>query len=166
MSSHYATHLDAPFHFEDDGITVDQLALETLIGPALVHETSAAKLIQPQDLPDLSGVERILFKTRNSDFITDRVFHTDFVSIGLQAATVLVQAGVRLVGIDYFSVEAFTAPGHPVHHVFCRQGVILVEGLNLQDVSPGWYDLTVLPLKIQGGDGSPCRAVLREIKIP
>ena len=72
-------------------------------------------------------------------------------------------ARVKLVGIDYFSIEAYANPGHPVHHCLCGNGVIIVEGLDLRAVQPGWYELMVLPLKIQGGDGSPCRAVLKEL---
>ena len=77
MSSHFGTHLDAPSHFETDGLTLEQLPLEVLIGPALVHEVRSLKLIEPDDLPVLEGIERLLFKTKNSERIADREFHTD-----------------------------------------------------------------------------------------
>ncbi len=163
MGSHFATHLDAPYHFERNGKKLDELSLDTLIGKTLVHPVSASDLIQTADLPDLSNVERIIFKTNNTRFIGDSVFHEDYVALGLEAAQLMVRAGIRLIGIDYFSIEKFKAAGHPVHHELCGNGVILVEGLDLRSVQPGWYELIVLPLNIQGGDGSPCRAVLRDI---
>lgn len=163
LSTHFGTHLDAPYHFEDDGARVHQLDLDVLVGPALVHEVDAADLVRPEHLPPLQGVERILFKTKNSAKIADAMFHTDYVSIGLETAVELNRAGVRLVGIDYFSVEAFKNPSNPVHHEFCGNGVILVEGLDLRAVSAGRYELIVLPLKLQDGDGSPCRAILRDL---
>ncbi|MGC9329919.1 MAG: cyclase family protein, partial [Candidatus Hinthialibacter sp.] len=164
MSSHFGTHIDAPYHFEEDGVRVDEIPLETLMGKALVHEVDAYPLIQPEHLPDLTGVERILFKTSNCWFIDETEFHTDYVSLGVEAARILVQAGITLVGLDYFSIEAFKAPGHPVHHALCGGGVILLEGVDLRQVPSGWYELLALPLKIEGADGSPCRAVLRDLK--
>lgn len=161
LSSHFGTHLDAPFHFEPDGMTLEQLPLETLMGPVLVHEVSSFPLIQPNDLPDLFNTTRIIFKTCNTNYISDETFHTDFVALSNEAAMALVEAGIILVGIDYFSIEAYKNPGHPVHHTLCGNGVIIVEGLDLRQVDPGEYDLIVFPLKIKGGDGSPCRAVLR-----
>ncbi|MBI1390715.1 MAG: cyclase family protein [bacterium] len=162
MSTHFATHLDAPFHFEPDGIRVDQLDLETLIGPVLVHEAGASDLIEPEHLPSLEGVERIIFKTRNLKFIASKNFNTEYVALSHEGARALTGAGVKLVGIDYFSIEAYRNPGNPVHHELCGKGVIIVEGLDLRGVAPGWYDLTVLPLKLKGSDGSPCRAILRD----
>ncbi|MDP8243485.1 MAG: cyclase family protein [Candidatus Hinthialibacter antarcticus] len=164
MSTHFATHLDAPYHFEPDGLRLDQLDLNTLIGPALVHEVEGdAPLILPAHLPPLDGVERIIFKTRNSAYIDDTKFHEDFTALGLDAARALTAAGVKLVGIDYFSIEAFKNPGHPVHHELCGKGMIIVEGLDLRNVPPGRYELIALPLKFKDADGSPCRVVLRDI---
>lgn len=164
LSAHFATHMDAPFHFIDDGATMEQLDLSTLMGPALVHEVpDADKVIEPRHLPDLTGVDRIIFKTANTRFIADTEFHTQFVSLGLEAARVLTQAGVKLVGIDYFSIEAFAAVGHPVHKELLGRGVVILEGADLRLVTPGWYELITLPLKIEGADGSPCRAILRTI---
>lgn len=164
MSSHFATHLDAPYHFEPSGLRLDHLDLNTLIGPALVHDIDGgAPLILREHLPPLDGVERILFKTRNCGFIDDTAFHEDFTALSLEAAQTLTAAGVKLVGIDYFSIEAFKNPGHPVHHELCGKGVIIVEGLDLRKVQPGRYELIALPLKFQDADGSPCRVVLRDI---
>ncbi|MGI6455353.1 MAG: cyclase family protein [bacterium] len=163
MSSHFATHLDAPRHFIDEGMTVDQLDLQTVIGPALVVEVDTPDLIRPEHLPDLKNVERILFKTANSRFVADTDFHTDYVALGLEAAQALSRAGVILIGIDYFSIEAFKNPGHPVHRELCGNGIILVEGLDLRNIDPGMYELICLPLTIAGCDGSPCRAILRDL---
>lgn len=162
MASHFGTHMDAPYHFEPDGIPIDQVDPQILVGPCLVHAVDTPDLIKAEHLPDLAGVERIIFKTSNTHFIADTVFHTDYVSIGLSAAQALTQAGVRLVGLDYFSIEAYKAEGHPVHHELCGKGVILLEGPDLRAIKPGRYELIVLPLKIQNGDGSPVRAVLRD----
>lgn len=162
-SSHFGTHMDAPYHFEEEGMRLDQIPLSILMGPVLVHAVEGVDLIQAEHLPDLSGVERVLFKTSNGRFVSDTEFHTDYVSLGLDAARALTQAGVRLVGIDYFSIEAFRAPGHPVHRELCGQDVILLEGVDLRRIEPGWYELIALPLAIEDGDGSPCRAVLRDL---
>lgn len=162
LSTHIGTHLDAPYHFIDDGIRVDALDLESLVGPALVHEIDPTEtLIKPEHLPDLNGITRILFKTSNSSFIDDTEFHTEYTSVSPEAAKAMTDAGIKLVGIDYFSVEAYESPGHPVHKELCGKGVILVEGLDLRKIRPGRYDLTVLPLKLKNADGSPCRAILR-----
>lgn len=163
MSSHFGTHLDAPLHFEAEGRTLERLSLSILIGPALVWEAKPNEHIQPSDLPDLSGVERILFKTPNCHWLGDTEFHENYTAVSPDAAKALTNAGVKLVGIDYFSIEAYKSPGHPVHHELCGNGVIIVEGLDLRDVPPGTYELICLPLKIEGGDGGPCRAVLREM---
>ncbi len=163
MSSHFGTHLDAPFHFENDGIKVDQLALETLIGKALVCEIDSHDLIQPGHLPNLEGVERLLCKTPNGEFIDDTQFHQDYTAVSNDAAKAMVEAGIKLLGIDYFSIEAFHSPGHPVHHTLCGNGVILLEGLDLRNIKPGWYELIALPLKLKDGDGSPCRVILRDL---
>lgn len=162
FSSHFATHLDAPFHFEHNGMKLDAVPVDVFMGPALVHEVSSQTLIEVDDLPEnLSQYQRIIFKTKNTSYIADETFHKDYIALSNEAAQVLVEQGIRLVGIDYFSIEAYKNPGHPVHHTLCGNNVIIVEGLDLREVEPGEYDLTVLPLKIKNGDGSPCRAVLR-----
>lgn len=163
LGSHFATHLDAPYHIVENGARIDEIDLDTLIGRVLVHEVDAPNFIQPKHLPDLIGVERILFKTSNSRFIDDPVFHTQYVSLSVDAARELVRAKVRLAGIDYFSIENYKSADLPTHRELCGNGVIILEGLNLRDVEPGWYELFALPLKIQGCDGSPCRAALRDL---
>ncbi len=165
MSSHTLTHVDPPGHFIDRGLTVDRLPLEVLIGPAVVVEPHPEKnLITATDLGQLGlrDAERVLIKTRNSYLWAGGPyeFQPDYVSLSKDAATWLVSRGVKLVGVDYLSVEAYEAREHPVHHTLLGNGVVVVEGLNLTQVPEGRYQLICLPLKIQSGDGAPARVVL------
>lgn len=167
MGDHTGTHLDPPIHFIPGGKTVDELDLEILYGRALVVDmTKVAKAITPQDLAHAyipRDITRVLFKTRNSQFWDPpRAFQPDFVGIGWDAADWLVQHGFRLVGIDYLSVELYDAPEPKTHRMLLGADIVVVEGLNLSNVAPGEYTLACLPIKIKGGDGAPCRAILIE----
>lgn len=164
LSSHSGTHVDAPFHFEPDGATVDMLPLETLVGPAWVVEITDKPAIEREDLEvaGLKGKERILFKTSNSNLWNSAQFSREYVHLSLEAARYLVQAGIKLVGIDYLSIEKFESDDHPVHHQLLRNGIVVIEGLNLSQVPAGRYQLVCLPLKIRAGDGAPARAILIE----
>ena len=163
FGSHTGTHLDAPRHFIDGAAAIDTLALDVLIGRALVAQVEADRLIEPAHLAavPLDGHTRVLFKTRNSALWDRASFSRDYVALSLASARHLVERGVKLVGIDYLSIEAFGADGHPVHKTLLGAGVVILEGLDFRRVPPGVYDLSCLPLRIAGGDGSPCRAVLR-----
>jgi len=166
VSTHTGTHIDAPRHFLPDGISVDQIPVDVLVGPALVvqmaveHEITAADLEAAAIPPD---TERLLFKTNNSRLLDDEDFRHDFVYLALDAARWLVERGVRLVAIDYLSVERMDAQPNIVHQTLLRAGVVIVEGADLRKVAPGPYLLACLPLKIEGGDGSPVGAVLVEM---
>ncbi len=164
FGSHTGTHVDAAKHFFDDGQTVDQLSLDTLIGPALVIEFGDdVRSITRDDLAkqDLAGVERILLKTRNSSYLTqDPVFHKDYTYVAPDAAEYIVARGIKLVGVDYLSVEQFHSGHHLTHITLLRANVIIVEGLALDGVPAGEYKLICLPLKIVGCDAAPARAVL------
>jgi arylformamidase len=103
----------------------------------------------------------VIFKTRNSALWDRASFAREYVALSVDAARQLVDRGMRLLGIDYLSIEAFGAVGHPVHKTLLGSGVVIVEGLDLRHVTPGPYELYCLPLRIAGGDGAPCRAVLR-----
>ncbi len=166
FGDHTGTHLDPPVHFIPGGKTVDQLDLDTLYGPARVVDfTHVAKHITADDLERAqipAGVLRVLCKTRNSAMWDRPDFQKDFVALAFDAAHWLVDHGVRLIGIDYLSVEAFDASEPRAHRILLGAGVIAVEGLNLTDIAPGDYTLACLPIKIQGGDGAPCRAILIE----
>lgn len=166
-STHIGTHVDPPSHFIAGGLTLDELPLDVLIGPARVVDVGEAMAIDATTLAacDLTGVERVLFKTRNSSFWPptedDKEFREDFVYIEPDAARLLVESGVRLVGIDYLSVEKFNFTEPATHWTLLGAGVVIVEGLALRDVPPGDYELICLPLKIKDGDGAPARVVLR-----
>ena len=164
MSVHSGTHVDAPRHFFDDGAGTEALALELLMGRARVIEVASRTGIAAEDLAgeDLSEDVRILIKTRNSQLWGSAEFRADYVGVTESGAQHLVAHGIKLVGVDYLSVEKFKTPGAPAHHVLLGNGTIVIEGLNLRDVEPGIYDLYCLPLRIVGSDGAPARVVLRK----
>jgi arylformamidase len=164
---HTATHVDAPNHFLDGTRKVAELDLYKLIGDCYVLELSDDVLaIEPKHIEHLRNIERILFKTRNSQFWNEpeKGFRTDFTYISPQAAKLLVEKNVKLVGIDYLSVERFGAKSFETHITLLEKEVVIIEGLDLREVSQGSYELLCLPLKIEGGtgDGSPARTVLRQ----
>jgi arylformamidase len=169
FSVHTGTHVDAPSHFLESGGGVDRLSLETLIGPAQliefpesVTEVSASNLNRAGVRP---GVERILLKTRNSALWADprHEFYKSYVSLTTDGAQWLVDHRVKLIGIDYLSIQKFRDTSSRTHHVLLDAGVVIVEGLDLREPRPGMYHLSCLPLKIIGCDGAPARAVLSEI---
>jgi arylformamidase len=164
MSAHSGTHVDAPRHFFDDGPGVEGLPLEMLMGRARVIELTTRRGIVPEDFAglDLSEDVRLLIKTANSRLWGSPEFHTDYVGVTGAGAKFLVERGVKVVGVDYLSVEQFKTPGAPAHHVLLGGGTIVIEGLNLRDVEPGIYDLICLPLRIVGADGAPARVLLRQ----
>lgn len=164
MSVHTGTHVDAPSHFLRGGAGVETLDLTILVGPALVVEALdidviTAEVLERLDIP--AGVSRILFHTRNSNYWREEMhrFTADFVAISEDGARWLVERGFKLVGVDYLSVAPFDAP-IPTHCILLENGVIPVEGLNLNAVPAGMYDLYCLPLKILESDGAPARAIL------
>jgi arylformamidase len=170
FGAHTATHVDAPAHFIEGASTVDQMPLDALIGETRVVEIPPdVRAIDAQVVAacDLNGTARVLFKTRNSAFWDDQAsgFRTDFTYIAPDAAHALAAMNVRLVGIDYLSVEKFRAERFETHTALLSRGIVIVEGLDLREVSAGKYELICLPLKIASGsgDGAPARAVLRTI---
>lgn len=163
-SVHAGTHVDAPFHFLADGATIESLPLEIFIGPARVCAIEPGNRITARDIASaaLQGEMRILFKTRNSALLRKRDYDPSFAPFSVDGAKALVDLGARLVGLDYLSAAAADEQV-PVHRAFLDHGVILLEGIDLSDVSPGRYELICFPVKIAGSDGAPCRAVLREL---
>jgi arylformamidase len=163
MSAHTGTHVDAPRHFFDAGAGTESLALELLIGRARVIEIDSRAGIAAEDLApiDLSDDIRVLIKTHNSRLWGSPEFHRDYVGVTDSGARHLVEHGIKVVGVDYLSVEKFHTPGAPAHHVLLSAGTIVIEGLNLRDVDPGVYEMFCLPLRIVGSDGAPARVVLR-----
>jgi len=163
LGTHTATHVDAPRHFFDDAGAADALALDLLIGRARVVELPRRGGITADDM-DAAGLRediRVLFKTPNSAFWNGSAFREDYSFLTENGARYLVEQGVKVVGIDYLSVEEFKKPGAPAHRTLLSHGVIVIEGLNLSDAEPGMYELYCLPLRIAGADGAPARVVLR-----
>ncbi len=164
---HTATHVDAPNHFIDGTRKVHELELEKLIGDCRVIELDENVMaIEPEHLENLGNAERVLFKTRNSGFWNEpeRGFRTDFTYVTPEAARALVEKKIKLVGIDYLSVEKFGSEDFATHITLLEKEVVIIEGLDLREVSGGDYELICLPLKYIGGtgDGAPARTVLRQ----
>lgn len=167
FGSHTGTHVDPPSHFVAGATTLDELPLEILIGKTRVFDVGEIAVIDLAFVKnaDLTGVSRVLFKTRNSRLWHDEttVFKQDFVYLETDAAEALVAAGVKLVGIDYLSIEKFNFEQPTTHYALLKNNVIIVEGLNLSEVAAGDYELICLPMKIKHGDGAPARVILREL---
>jgi arylformamidase len=163
MGAHSGTHVDAPRHFFDAGAGADALPLDLLIGRARVIDVRSRHGVSAEDFAgvDLSDDIRLLIKTPNSWLWGSNEFHPDYVGVTESGARHLVDHGVKVVGVDYLSVEVFGAPGKPAHHLLLGAGTIVIEGLNLRDVDPGIYEMFCLPLRIVGSDGAPARVVLR-----
>jgi arylformamidase len=167
LGAHSGTHIDAPMHFVRDGASIDRVSLERLIGPGRVIDIPDS--VQAIDAAELNrhqwrGAERVIFRTRSSlrGWMKSPIFHRDFAYIAPAAAQLLADAGVRLVGIDYLSSEQFGAPAPRTHQILLGKGIPIVEGLMLEGVSGGDYDVIVLPMKVAGHEGAPARAVLRK----
>jgi arylformamidase len=164
FGSHTGTHVDAPFHFNEQGIKVDALSLETLIGPAFVCDLAAKRDVTVEHLLRCgvpAGTKRLLLKTRNSMLWHGRsqAFTPDFVTVTPDAARWIASQGIQLLGVDYLSVERPGSDSFPVHHTLLDAGVVIVEGLDLAPLQGGWYNFVCLPLKVSGCDGAPARAV-------
>jgi arylformamidase len=160
LGVHTGTHVDAPVHFIDGGPGTESLDLETLIGPAYVADATAvsgdldAEALGSVQFP--SDVTRILYKTSNSLLWSRDKFSRDFVRLTGSGARFLIERGIRLVGIDYLSIGDGEA-----HQELLSARVIALEGLDLREVDPGKYELICLPLRLDGSDGAPARAILR-----
>lgn len=165
MGTHTGTHVDAEWHFIDDGATLEALTPERLIGPCYVADlTSVHDHLTPGDFERAgipAGTTRLLLKTTNSDLwrTSPSSFDTSYLGITPDGAGWLVEFGLDLIGIDYHSVEPFGADG-TTHRVILGSGLIILETVNLGVVDAGHYRLYCLPLRVDGYDGAPCRAVL------
>ncbi|MBN1146929.1 MAG: cyclase family protein [Anaerolineales bacterium] len=166
MGVHVGTHVDAPYHFLGGAAaTVEKLPLNLLTGRAYVLQLEdeldliTASVLERAEIP--SRTRRLLLKTRNSALWArkEKKFHTDYVALSADGAQFLVDRNIRLVGVDYLSVAPFDQTA-PTHEILLSAGVIVVEGLNLSEVSQGRYTLYCLPLKIAGSDGAPARTIL------
>jgi arylformamidase len=166
MGAHTGTHIDAPRHFIEGGDSVETLDLHRFIGPALVLHVPEADALSATVLETLAippHIERVLFRTRNSDFWRQgkTKFSEDFVAVSEDGARWLVERNIQLVGVDYLSVAPFTDIVAP-HRILLSAGVIPLEGLDLSAITPGLYQLICLPLKMTGLEGAPARAILMD----
>lgn len=165
LSVHTGTHVDAPDHFLNNGKTVEDLPLNLLTGRAYVLQVPnevnliTAAVLEKAEIPPRT--RRILFKTRNSEYWKQGLstFQTDFVALSQDAAQYLVDRGFKLVGVDYLSVAPYQN-SRPTHEALLKASVIVIEGLNLSEVSQGRYSLYCLPMKLVGLEGAPVRAIL------
>ena len=170
FGAHTGTHVDAPAHFIDGGAKVESLPLDVLIGEAEVFHVPDNITVINSEIASKAcsnGATRILFKTRNSQFWNNSAagFRSDYTYINADAAYNLVDHGVKLVGIDYLSVEKFHSEDFATHHALLSHGVVIIEGLDLREAPVGRCELICLPLRIRdgSGDGAPARAVLRTL---
>jgi arylformamidase len=168
IGAHTGTHIDAPRHFIPTGLTVDQLPLETFVGPARVVD-----LTSQGDLPitaetvrgaKLNGATRVLFKTSNSEKrLSKREFSPHWVGVTSDGAEALVDQGVRLAGIDYVTIEsADQTEKWPTHHILCGAGVVILEGAKLRDIADGTYFMCCLPMRLKGSEAAATRTILIE----
>lgn len=163
---HTGTHIEASLHFLPDGESVNQIPLDILIGEAYVAHFPDAEIITPDDLDGLNippDVERLLLKTGNSRLWEEsgHTFRHDFAALNSDAADWIVKRDIKLIGVDYLSVELYGNRDSHNHITFLRGGVVILEGLNLSLVEPGVYELICLPINLVGAEGAPARAVLR-----
>ncbi|MHC4911741.1 MAG: cyclase family protein [Planctomycetota bacterium] len=164
---HVGTHVDAPRHFIESGSTVEQMPLEVMVGDAFVAYLPevteiTAGVLGGLNLPE--GVERLLLRTRNSELWAEEKaeFMKDYAALTETGAQWVVERRIRLIGVDYLSVQCY-GDGPLTHQILLQAGVVILEGLNLADIEPGCYELICLPLKLVDADGAPARAVLRSI---
>lgn len=163
MGTHTGTHLDAPRHFFDGAMSVDALPLDLLLGRARVVEINKRGGIGVEELAAAGLREdlRVLLKTSNSALWNGEGFHQDYTYLTEAGAKYLVDQGVKVIGIDYLSIEQFKKAGAPAHRTLLSQGVVIIEGLNLAEADAGMYEMYCLPLRVVGGDGAPARVILK-----
>ena len=164
MGTHTGTHVDAPLHFFDGRPGVDAMPLELLIGRARVIDLPHRGGITEAHLAAAGLREdlRVLLRTPNSAlWNTSDGFHTDYTYLTEGGAKFLVGQGVKVVGVDYLSVEQYKKAGAPAHKALLGSDVIIIEGLNLSEAEAGQYEMYCLPLRVAGADGAPARVVLK-----
>ncbi|GAB7024992.1 cyclase family protein [Geotalea toluenoxydans] len=161
MCSHTGTHIDVPRHCFEDGLSVDLLPLSLLMGKVVVVEITGVTAISREQLKRLpvKGEERVLLKTDNSSAGAAGIYSEEAAYLTEDGAEFLLESGVKLVGIDSLSIEREDGQAK-VHRLLLRNDALILEGLKLEEVPPGHYELICLPLKIADGDGAPARAVL------
>jgi arylformamidase len=164
FGSHTGTHVDAARHFFDDGQTVDQIPPDKFVGPAILiaFDEPDRVSVGAADLQahDLATQKRVLIRTRNSLRLKNPEFDPKYAFLAPDGAEYLVSIGVELVGVDYLSIEQFHSGHHRTHRALLEKQVVIIEGLDLSEPEPGPYQLICLPLRLEGLDGAPARALL------
>jgi arylformamidase len=164
FSAHTGTHIDAPNHFVKNGVGIDKVEVEKLIGECTVIDLTGIDHLEimPKDIADvpLGKGSRLLLKTGNFRFLKRNVFPKSYVSLSMEAARYLAKKRIYLIGTDFLGIEKRKNPCHPVHKTLLQAGIVNVEGLDLEKVQAGSYDIICLPLKVVGADGSPARVML------
>ncbi|NLO38458.1 MAG: cyclase family protein [Ruminiclostridium sp.] len=162
MGVHTGTHVDAPLHFIDGGKSIDELDVQLFTGWVRVVDVRHEKSIQPEQICSLPGEknEAVFFRTSYSEKTLEEPFDTEFTGLSFEAASFLLAQGVRVIGTDALSIEAYNSKDFPVHYALLGNEVLIVEGLCLKGVAPGRYRYVCMPLLLKGSDGSPARVVL------
>jgi len=164
MDVHCGTHVEGPLHFIDGGAALDTLPLAFFVGRAHVTHLPNAEAIGPDELSSVPpGVKRLLLRTRNSDAWSQQTaFSRDYVALTAAGAEWIANHGIRLIGVDYLSVQRW-GDDPETHRILMRAGVAILEGINLSAVAPGEYHLTCLPLALADAEASPVRAILEAL---
>ncbi len=162
MSNHSGTHIDFPAHFIPDGKTSSDFELSYFIGCALIIEIpEQIKIISAEHIPeDFLGSDFVFFKTRNSDFTQ---YTEDYVALDSSAALALKNKKIKIVGIDYLSIDLFNDQTFPVHQILLGAEILIIENLILKNIPAGIYQARIYPLQVQNIDGVPVTASLGKI---
>ncbi|PPA72507.1 arylformamidase [Jeotgalibacillus proteolyticus] len=163
-STHIGTHIDAPYHYDAGGKKVEELSLERYVSRAIVIDCSNKEKIEVEDiLPSLKtpAVQTVLLKT---DYWRDRnTFPESIPTMDEKVPKELKKKGIKLIGVDLPSVDSIDSKDLPIHRTLLENDIWILEGIVLKDIAEGEYELIALPLKLKDADGSPVRAILREI---
>jgi arylformamidase len=162
-SLHTGTHVDAPFHFKNDGEKIVDLDINLYIGPARVIDVSDYRNIDSTVLQtfDLDGVTRLLLKTSVPN--NPKRFPEQIPALSADVAAFLQQKGIHLIGVDIPSVDPLDSKEMDAHHALYKHGINILENIMLDKVKEGDYELIALPLPLKEADGSPVRAVIKPI---
>ncbi|KXH84058.1 arylformamidase [Sporosarcina sp. HYO08] len=165
-SLHCGTHIDAPFHFDNDGKKVHELDINLYVGLSLIIDVTGCESVGKRELEEfpLEGVTRLLLKTRTAEETDPTQFPLKFTYLRKDIGPFLKEKGIRLLGVDVPSVDPVDSKTMDAHHSLHDNGVSILENIMLGHVGPGNYDLIALPLAIQNADGSPVRAVVRPVE--
>jgi arylformamidase len=162
MNAHTGTHIDAPSHFLEDGITVDKMSLADLMGACHVIDLShCEEKISASDLENIviQPDSILVIKTKNSALLENALFDYNFIYLAADAVELLASKKIKAIGFDYIGIERAQG-AHESHKVFMQKNIAIIEGLRLAHVAPGAYTLICLPIKLHGVDGAPARVIL------